>query len=693
MQWNWGKTAAIAGGLFVLAGLQAAGKTGANPPTTQAAGQPAAAEAKGAPKAATAKPVAKPEHKAEAEDGPRTLEGYVEQEKAFYDFLKANHPLFTEYEKNNRLVGKYQISDREEEFVEFGGGKAFAEENNRHAAITYRLGMESILDLPNKFVGAKKCGECHPAQYEKWSRSRHAMVVRFPDEMTEIPNGDFSKGLYGTQAGVLPPGITKDAVFAIIGTPRTKYGFLDKWLVRGTYHIEGGNLNDKTGTLVAGGNQFSRSWAESITPERAKKIAAYVPGFPTTLEAFGDQGSTTWGMTSYGAKNRKSMLFQPASSYCEVCHSFKFDFKTQNELMAALGKPEELRKHTINKGISCEECHGAGAHLVGARGAGMPSNCERCHQRFAWNSDEAKKDPKRAFSAYFKSSHPSCGTEGSQSYYTSHKEHGMGCGTCHDPHEVTANDWKDPYTVPGLRKQCQDCHTTQGEFMAQNDVHAGHTCASCHMPVMGSCENFTSIQFPDYAVGDTQRASHIWKIIVDPEIKTLNPPEGKGRDWKGGAWRLTKKDGKPYIDLMWSCGRTSFGDSAINQTGGCHSPAQSSLPENLLFKNQRMIYDKVVTWQNPVKKGFAEVEASLKVLSPLLAKSQLGKVQKAQVQVMVNQAQDIVKSVKKDGSWGVHAPAFTKGKVEEAKVLVQGALASLQGGTKTAVKTSAPNKG
>ena len=60
--------------------------------------------------------------------------------------------------------------------------------------MTYRLGMESILDLPNKFVGAKKCGECHPAQYEKWSRSRHAKVVRFPDEMVEIPNKDLNKG-------------------------------------------------------------------------------------------------------------------------------------------------------------------------------------------------------------------------------------------------------------------------------------------------------------------------------------------------------------------------------------------------------------------------------------------------------------------------------------------------------------------
>jgi hypothetical protein len=106
-----------------------------------------------------------------------------------------------------------------------------------------------------------------------------------------------------------------------------------------------------------------------------------------------------------------------------------------------------------------------------------------------------------------------------------------------------------------------------------------------------------------------------------------------------------------------------------------------------------MVYDKVVTWQNPVKKGFAEVEATLKELGPMLAKSQLGKAQKAQVQLMVNQAQDIVKSVKKDGSWGVHAPAFTNSKVQEAKVLVQGAQATLKGNARASLKTAGANKG
>ncbi len=608
---------------------------------------------------------------------PRTLEGYVEQEKDFYAYLRQHHPMITVYEKEGRMVGKYHISDRGEEFIEEGGGVAFAKAGGKEASLTYRLPMESILDLPNNYVGPEKCGECHPAQYERWSRSRHAKVVRFPDEMVEIPGKDLNKGLYGTQASVLPPGITADSVYAVIGTPRTKYGFLDPWLVRGTYHIEGGTLRDRTGTLVAGGNQFSRSWSESLTPAMARKIAGFVPGFPTRLEDFGPNGSGIWGMNSYGAKNRTMMLFQPASSYCEVCHSFKFDFKNTDELVAALGHPEELRKHTISKGITCEECHGAGGHLMGARGNATPSNCERCHQRFAWNAEDAKANPTKPFNSFFKTACPSCGTEGAQSFYTAHKEHGMDCDTCHDPHEVTANDWKDPYTIPGLKKQCQDCHTDQAAFFAKNEIHGGNRCTSCHMPVMGSCENFGTIQYPDNGGFDTQRASHIWKILVDPTARTMNPPPGKGRDYRDGSWRLAKKDGKPFIDLMWSCGRTSWGDPDLAQAGGCHSPAMSQLPKEYQFTTQQMIYDKVVAWQNPVKDGFKEVSAALDKLRPAILASKGAVGARAQAQLMANQAQDILTAVQKDRSWGVHAPAYTLQKVQEARLLVAGARSAL----------------
>ena len=622
-----------------------------------------------------------------AVDLPRTLMGYVEQEKDFWDYLKANHPIFKTYMKEGRVVGKFTRSDRMEEWVEFGGGDKYAEKTGRHTAVTYRIPADSFLDIPNKFVGPKKCGECHPSQYEKWERSRHNKIVRFPEELTEV-GGDMKKPLYNSKASVLPEGIEADDVFFVMGTPRTKYGFLDKWLVRGTYHVEGGNISQGTGKVVAGGNQFSRNWAEHITPEVAKKIHEWDPTFPTKLEDFGAQSSNVWGFNSYGSSNRTQAMFQPGSSYCEICHTWKFDFKSQDELFAALGDSKKLRAHTVAKGVSCEECHGAGAHLYGARGAGMPSNCERCHQRFVYNADDAAKDFKTPFNSYFKSFCPACGTEGSQSHYTKHYQKGMRCTTCHDPHEVTSNDWASHYTVPNLKKECQDCHTTAAYFFSKGGTHSRNSCTSCHMPMMGSCENFASIQRPDLAGFDNVRRSHIWRILVDPEKKSINPPDG-AKDRKltnPKGWHLTKDDGRPYLDLMWTCGRTAFADKYVVDAMGCHSPIQSKFPESMRFKDQKTIYNKVVAWQTPVKEGYAKVIADLTNINDMLKITKLSTADRAQAQLYAEEARINAAKIKDDGSWGVHSPQFSKQLIEEAKVYCEQALAIINGASKTAQK-------
>ena len=622
-----------------------------------------------------------------AVDLPRTLMGYVEQEKDFWDYLKANHPIFKTYMKEGRVVGKFTRSDRMEEWVEFGGGDKYAEKTGRHTAVTYRIPADSFLDIPNKFVGPKKCGECHPSQYEKWERSRHNKIVRLPEELTEV-GGDMKKPLYNSKASVLPEGIEADDVFFVMGTPRTKYGFLDKWLVRGTYHVEGGNISQGTGKVVAGGNQFSRNWAEHITPEVAKKIHEWDPTFPTKLEDFGAQSSNVWGFNSYGSSNRTQAMFQPGSSYCEICHTWKFDFKSQDELFAALGDSKKLRAHTVAKGVSCEECHGAGAHLYGARGAGMPSNCERCHQRFVYNADDAAKDFKTPFNSYFKSFCPACGTEGSQSHYTKHYQKGMRCTTCHDPHEVTSNDWASHYTVPNLKKECQDCHTTAAYFFSKGGTHSRNSCTSCHMPMMGSCENFASIQRPDLAGFDNVRRSHIWRILVDPEKKSINPPDG-AKDRKltnPKGWHLTKDDGRPYLDLMWTCGRTAFADKYVVDAMGCHSPIQSKFPESLRFKDQKTIYNKVVAWQTPVKEGYAKVIADLTNINDMLKITKLSTADRAQAQLYAEEARINAAKIKDDGSWGVHSPQFSKQLIEEAKVYCEQALAIINGASKTAQK-------
>jgi hypothetical protein len=151
------------------------------------------------------------------------------------------------------------------------------------------------------------------------------------------------------------------------------------------------------------------------------------------------------------------------------------------------------------------------------------------------------------------------------------------------------------------------------------------------------------------------------------------------RMWGRPRALRTRKDGKPFVDIQWSCGRTSYMDGTLIEGGGCHSGVQSSQPKELQFTNQKMIYDKIMTWETPVKDGLKNVKAALETINAQLAKSRLSAREKAEVQVMAIQAQDIVTAIEKDGSCGVHAPSYTQKKVKEAKLLTDGAKATLSG--------------
>ena len=608
----------------------------------------------------------------EATKGVKTLQDYIVQEKELFDFLFENHPVF-KYAAEGRIKGVYKVSTRGSEFLGEGNAQKYTKAAGaKPSASQYRLAAKSILDYPNKFVGPERCGECHAVQYQKWKRSRHAQTIRFPGEHPEVDN-DLKKKLYGSDASVLPDGITPDVIYATVGTPRTKYGYVDAWLVRGSYHIRDGLLRDGTGTLVAGGNQFSRGWASWLTPERCAEIAKVIPDFPTKMEDFGGSGSHQWGMTSYGSKFEQEFLFQPASSYCEVCHAFKFDFKDKKEFFAALGNPKELQKHTISKGIACEECHGAGGHIVGAESNGFQTNCERCHQRSNFipedvNTEAGQGKIENGFNVKTKSSCPSCGTEGSQLMMSKHYEKGMRCVTCHDPHEVTSNDWKDYYTKPAIKQTCQDCHKEQADVVAQTDTHKKMDCVDCHMPFTMSCENFTAIQRPDMAGFDAVRRSHVFNIKVDPTAKMMNPAEGQSRASNSKGWRIAKdEEGHGYLDLMWSCARTANAEVAVTENKGCHSVFMSELEKGLQYSDQKQAYDDVMEWQTPVKDGYKAAVGAQERIVKLLEVTKLDASAKTEVLMLLDKSKDITKEIEKDGSWGVHAPKYLKQRAETAQ--------------------------
>ncbi|MGP1580308.1 MAG: cytochrome C [Wolinella sp.] len=628
--------------------------------------------------------------------GITSLQDYVVEEQEMYEWLFKNHPIFTKY--GGKTVGKLVVHDRGLEWLAEGHGYDFSKASKRdggqgYSSMMYRIPAASSLHFPNKFIGSEKCGECHPTQYEVWSRSRHATTIRFPGEHPEV-NNELTKPVFGADtASILPKGITPDVIYATVGHLRTKLGYIDAWLLRGTYYVEGGLLRDGTGQIVAGGNQFQTTWALRLDPETVKKIKKIVPDFPGTLEEYGDNGGYVRGLASYAAKHKKSMFFQANASYCEVCHPFKFDFKTKKEFYSVLGNAKELQKHTISKGVSCEECHGAGGHLDEANNF-RTSNCERCHQRFNFSPDLARNPANvgkidRALSSKFKSMGPGCGSEGSQSYFTAHYDKGMRCVTCHDPHDATGPVVGDKtikgmnynseqgylsalYTKPKITKTCQDCHKEQAYIFARADTHKDNTCASCHMPFMMSCENFYAIQFQENAGFDTQRRSHIWKIDVSPDRKSLVAGSAAQGPRDAKDWHFERNDeGRNFIDLMWACARTSWADKDMQDTKGCHSPVVSELKETLHFKNQKQVYDEVMGWQKPVKTDFTSVKVGIQGIYKILEVKKLNSTDKTRVYELIEKAQDTVDLLEKDGSWGVHGFKYTKQRLDAAKEYIK----------------------
>ena len=210
------------------------------------------------------------------------------------------------------------------------------------------------------------------------------------------------------------------------------------------------------------------------------------------------------------------------------------------------------------------------------------------------------------------------------------------------------------------------------------------------MPNMMSCENFAAVQNPDKAGFDNVRAAHIWNIDIHPTKKSINPPEGKERDaLNTKGWRLERDaNGRFFIDLMWSCGRTSFSDANLVKPGatGCHSAVQSTLPKDLHFTDQEMIYEKVAAWQTPVKEGYEKIKQGLRDLDKAMANNPaLDTESKAKAIFLANQANDIKKKLEEDGAWGVHGPQYAKKIVNEALVYIEQAQAILNT-TKTTKK-------
>ncbi|WP_411354165.1 hypothetical protein [Sutterella wadsworthensis] len=265
--------------------------------------------------------------------------------------------------------------------------------------------------------------------------------------------------------------------------------------------------------------------------------------------------------------------------------------------------------------------------------------------------------------------------------------------TCHDQQRVGGPDWMTSVTAPEMKKECGDCHETQKAVFAKTDTHQKITCVACHMPNIPSPEDFTGPDAVEQYYSAVRR-SHLYRINTDPTAQTLirsDAKEGSGeRLW---TYALDKK-GHAYVDIVWSCGRAAPGDYTLSGDGqGCHSPATSTLDEGLRYGSQQAIYDEIQKWQEPVKAKFAEIEKGLERIKQLLEVTKLTPEELAEVHLMLDKAQEIYDQVKKDGSWGVHAPRYLLDRVTSGAAYIVRAQAIVDnGGYQTAADKRAAEK-
>lgn len=274
---------------------------------------------------------------------------------------------------------------------------------------------------------------------------------------------------------------------------------------------------------------------------------------------------------------------------------------------------------------------------------------------------------------------------------TKHFEKGVTCITCHDQQRAGTPDWMASVTAPAMKRQCGSCHVVQAKVHQRTDTHAKIDCIGCHMPNMPMLKDYKGEPGKDGLYYDAVRRAHLYKINTDPKAHTFV------KDSKGN-WQLAKNDkGRPFVDLMWSCGRATPADYTLSgEAQGCHSPKTSTLDPGLQYKDRAAIAAEVERIQKPVKEGYQKLTEALERQKLLLVATKMSFEDRTDVHMLLDKAQDVADEVKKDGSWGMHAPRYLLDRIETALGYVARAQSILDKGgydTKAVQTEEKPVKG
>ncbi|HLX45268.1 MAG TPA: multiheme c-type cytochrome [Bryobacteraceae bacterium] len=347
-----------------------------------------------------------------------------------------------------------------------------------------------------QYVGSVTCKTCHPAIYERWSKTRMANVVRDPKVHPDAILPDLSK----------PDPLvkfTRDEIAFVYGS---------KWKQR--YFTKKG---DDYFPLGAQWDVTHKIW-------RAYMVAP----------------NTDWWVPHYPADNMQ----RPTGPLCDGCHSVNYNPQT---------------KTVTEWNVGCEKCHGPGsahaqnpsqtnivnpARLDNVRATNV---CMQCHSQgqptsnpidgkyFDWPVGfdvgknlqdfwklEEYKLGQQSFTHFADGTAHKNRMQGNDFVQSAMYTHGVSCNSCHDAHGTANNaDLLKPANMI-----CLECHGTgspNGPHASSIQAHthhpagsAGNECVACHMPKI------------EQQLADVNVRSHTFKFITPAETEALKVPNPCG---------------------------------------------------------------------------------------------------------------------------------------------------------------------
>ncbi|HYM09494.1 MAG TPA: tetratricopeptide repeat protein [Bryobacterales bacterium] len=305
-----------------------------------------------------------------------------------------------------------------------------------------------------KFVGAAACGECHPEQYEKQARSRHAHALR-PILETPLPRLLIARPVQEPGGATLEYRIAPKGLRVTARQGSEQASALLEWAF-------GAGAQGFTPVGRAGNIYFEHRISYYTGPARPALTLGHPAGPPSSAtEALG-------------------LIQAPETIYrCFNCHATG----------AQQGKSEPDLS-SMRPGVECERCHGpGGAHVAAARAhrpaaeiaktllnpGRFPARavveiCAECHRLAKPRSESPAPEIEDPISVRF----APVGFSASKCFRAGKN---FSCLTCHNPHEDAQRD-DAFYTATCLR-----CHSdTSGETAkSQCKRSTRQDCLPCHM--------------------------------------------------------------------------------------------------------------------------------------------------------------------------------------------------------------------